>query len=350
LATPLYVATLLYAGTPLDVPSRCGQGAQWEAGVTQTLAQDVCRICAQAGGEVFCAREMMFGQREEFAYFQCPNCRCLQIRDIPPDLARHYPDSYYSLHAPLVQPTRLGRWRWQLEGRLRRSLLNFGRGRRSRIFEWMRRTSTDFDAAILDVGCGRGKLLHELSLFGFRDLTGADPFVAGELRYANGIVVHKCELSALERRFDLIMMHHTLEHVPQQLETLLAARERLQPGRFLLLRVPVADCHAWKKYGVHWFALDAPRHLYLHTEKSIRWLAEQSGLTLTGVEWDSGAHQFWGSEQYLKDIPLRSSHSHYDNPRGSMFSRADLRRFESESRRLNAAGEGDSACFYLQRS
>ncbi|HKO93926.1 MAG TPA: class I SAM-dependent methyltransferase [Polyangiaceae bacterium] len=314
------------------------------------LTEDVCRICGHAGGEVFRAREMMFGLREEFAYFQCPSCRCLQIRDIPPDLGRHYPENYYSLNAPLVQPVLLDRWRWRWEGRLRRSLLNFGHGRRSRIFQWMRRTNTDFGSAILDVGCGRGKLLNELSLFGFRDLTGADPFVAEELRYASGVVVHKCELSALERRFDLIMMHHTFEHVPDPLETMLAARERLQPGRFLLLRVPVTDCHAWRKYGVHWFALDAPRHLYLHTEKSIRWLAEHTGLQLAGVEWDSGAHQFWGSEQYLNDIPHHSPRSHNEDPRGSMFSRADVRHFEKESRRLNAAGQGDAACFYLQRS
>jgi SAM-dependent methyltransferase len=293
---------------------------------------------------------MMFGLREEFAYFQCPNCRCLQIRDIPADLARHYPDNYYSLHAPLAQPALLGRGRWWLEGRLRRSLLNFGRGRRARIFQWLRRTGTQFDSAILDVGCGRGKLLHELSLFGFEDLTGADPFVAHELRHPSGVMVHKCELSALPRRFDLIMMHHTFEHVPNPLETLAAARERLQPGRFLLLRIPVADCHAWRTYGVNWFALDAPRHLFLHTEKSIRWLAERAGLTLRGVEWDSGAHQFWGSEQYLNDIPHRSPRSHEDNPGGSIFSRADIRRFERESRELNAVGQGDSACFYLQRS
>jgi SAM-dependent methyltransferase len=314
---------------------------------------DECRICHHVGGgEVFAVREMMFGLREEFVYFQCPSCRCLQIRDMPADMSPYYPDNYYSLHAKLVQPGgRLRRAARFVESRFRRRVTNrlFGRSRRTRIFDWMRRTGTEYGSAILEVGCGRGKLLHELHLFGFRDLTGVDPFVARELRYDNGIVVHKRELTELDRRYDLIMMHHTFEHLPQPHATLAAAYERLQPGRFLLLRIPVVDCHAWRRYGVNWFALDAPRHLYLHSEKSLRWLAERSGFSVERVEYDSGAHQFWGSEQYVRDIPHHSPSSHQDNPSGSMFTRKQLREFERKSRELNSAGQGDAACFYLRR-
>ena len=313
------------------------------------MTQNICRICGAEGGEVFKVREMMFGLRTEFEYFQCPRCRCLQIGVIPDDLGKYYPDNYYSMHTKLPAPGPLGRALWRVEGRARLSLGNFGSGRRRRIFNWMRGTNTNFGASILDVGCGRGKLLHELRLFGFEHLTGADPFVSGELRYDSGVVVHKCELSELEQRFDLIMMHHTFEHVPDPRATLAAARERLNPGKFLLLRVPVVDCFAWQKYGVNWFALDAPRHLYLHTPASMRLLAELEGFTLANVEWDSGAHQFWGSEQYSRDIPHRSPSSHEDNPKGSIFTRGELREYERKSRELNRVAQGDSACFYLRR-
>lgn len=315
-------------------------------------AEDACRICGNvAGNQAVRAREMMFGLRESFDYFQCAACRCLQIRQIPADMARYYPDNYYSMQTRLPATPGAGLAALvRMEAWLRRHVTNriWGNTRRTRIFDWMHGTDTPRDAAILDVGCGRGKLLHELRALGFVDLTGADPFVAEATRHSNGIVIHKSELSALERKFDLIMMHHTFEHVPDPEATMRAAAERLVPGRYLLLRIPVADCYAWRHYGVNWFALDAPRHFYLHTERSIACLAERTGFSVERVVYDSGAHQFWGSEQYLRDIPHRSPTSHEDNPKGSMFSRAQIRDYERRSRALNVSGEGDSACFYLR--
>src|SRR6478752_5421007 len=57
--------------------------------------QRVCRICASNGPHPhFVVREMMFGTREPFDYFECSNCKTLQIVDVPADLARHYPTDY----------------------------------------------------------------------------------------------------------------------------------------------------------------------------------------------------------------------------------------------------------------
>src|SRR5687767_3710530 len=60
----------------------------------------LCRICgAVSDTPPLSAREQMFGTGESFDYFQCSECGCLQIREIPDDLGRHYPSSYYSLNA-----------------------------------------------------------------------------------------------------------------------------------------------------------------------------------------------------------------------------------------------------------
>lgn len=40
--------------------------------------------------------EMMFGFGEEFAYFECSKCGCLQISEIPVDISKYYPSDYYS--------------------------------------------------------------------------------------------------------------------------------------------------------------------------------------------------------------------------------------------------------------
>ena len=314
---------------------------------------DPCRICGHAEGhQAFVAREMMFGLRHEFAYFQCASCRCLQIREIPADMTPYYPEHYYSMQAELPKAGgTLQRAAAVLEGTFRRKVSNrvLGGARRTKIFDWLRGTDTTPRSAILDVGCGRGKLLHELHQFGFTDVTGVDPFVAKEIRYDNGIVVHKCELGELSRSFDLIMMHHTFEHVADQEGTMAAAFARLRPGRYLLLRIPLVDGFAWKHYGTDWFSLDAPRHFYLHTEKSIRLLADRTGFVVERVVYDSASHQLWASEQYRRGIPHRSPTSYEEDPGKSIFTAEQIREFERRAAELNEKREGDAACFYLRR-
>jgi hypothetical protein len=56
-----------------------------------------CRICGNdTGNVVHHCSEKMYGLGDEFDYFQCQNCACLQIEEIPPDLGKYYPDDYYS--------------------------------------------------------------------------------------------------------------------------------------------------------------------------------------------------------------------------------------------------------------
>ncbi len=310
---------------------------------------DSCRICGNSeGNREFRPREMMFGLRDEFAYFQCAACGCLQIRDFPPDMARFYPANYYSMEAKLPFPKgfpldSLRRW----ESLFRLRVHNFGNTKRRQIFDWLRGAGVDFDSNILDVGCGRGKLLHQLRLDGFRRLTGLDPFVAGELRYANGITVHKHTLAEHQGAYDLIMMHHSFEHMPGQLGMLRDAARLLAPGGTLLLRIPVVSV-TWREYGIDWLQLDAPRHFFLHSPKSLSLLAAQAGLAVDRTVYDSKGSQFWGSEQYRRGIPHRDPRSYGENPKASVFSPREIRAFERRARELNARGEGDTACFYLR--
>jgi hypothetical protein len=77
-------------------------------------------------------------------------------------------------------------------------------------------------------------------------------------------------------------------------------------------------------------------------------LASRSGFTITDVRYDSSAFQFWGSEQYLRGIPLRSPRSYAENPGRSIFSPKQIADFERRARELNEAGQGDQAGFFLQ--
>lgn len=56
-----------------------------------------CRLCKAEGMfESYLVREMMQNTGEEFEYFVCGECNCLQIAKIPSDLGKYYGRDYYS--------------------------------------------------------------------------------------------------------------------------------------------------------------------------------------------------------------------------------------------------------------
>ncbi len=200
------------------------------------------------------------------------------------------------------------------------------------------------------MGCGLGDRLLELAKDGLRNLTGIDPFIKTDLHYESGVRVWKRELSEFEGCFDFIMLHHAFEHMPDPAAALGHLHRLLRPGSTLLIRIPVADSWAWRHYGVTWFQLDAPRHLFLHTRESMERLAERAGFRIREVIHDSLIDQFIYSEQYRRGIPLYAEGSWELDPDNGMFSEAELDEFRHRTRELNAGGEGDQACFYLESS
>ena len=295
---------------------------------------------------------MMFGLREPFQYLECARCGCLHIDRIPEDLSRHYPVGYYS-HAPLRDSA--------LKSYLRRRWFEHHGGWPNIIGsavtwlkgvpwfpESLRRVSRT--AAVLDVGCGTGLMLLQLRDAGFRDLTGVDPYVHSDLHYRGGVAVLKRPLAALARTYDVVMLHHSFEHVEDPHETLRELSRLVAPGGSVLIRMPVARCHAWDLFGTDWVQIDAPRHLVVHSEASMRLLARTAGFEVTEVVYDSTAFQFWGSVQYQQDIPLWSERSYVVNPGRSLFTAAQIRAWEDQAAELNAAGRGDQACFYLRKT
>jgi SAM-dependent methyltransferase len=306
-----------------------------------------CAICGNRDGTTHRVREMMFGTRSEFDYFRCDGCGCLQlVTDV--DVATHYPVHY---HAYQVQPRRTG-----LRGQLRR-LRNQGVFGGNAIGQalnavapypvpgahrWFRIMGTGRQSRILDVGCGAAELLLDLSAAGFTKLTGVDPFLPDELLARLPSFVRKIGLSEVSGEFDVVMLHHVLEHMPDHGAALDQVSRVLRPGGYCLIRIPVIPSQAWERYREHWVQIDAPRHLLIHSEKSLAMAAMRAGLRLERIEYDSTDFQFAGSELYERDVPLTEL--------ATAYSRAEIRRFRREARRLNRSRRGDQAAFYFRKA
>jgi len=294
---------------------------------------------------------MMFGTRDEFDYLECAECGTVQIAKIP-DLASYYPQSYYSFEAG--EPT--GGLKQQLS---RLATIAFYRSRRlpfssffftigdlkARLIDRsLGLTSVVHldpprDARILDVGWGSAELLRVLAELGFTSLTGIDKFLTKE-SIEGGIALRAAEISDVDGEFDLVMFHHSLEHVPNPIAALEDAYRLLAVGGTCLVRIPLLS-YAWEKYGVNWVGLDPPRHLVLMSESTTRNIAEEAGFEVAEVVYDSTSFQFSASEKYSLDIPLVGS--------DELFPKRRLREWNKEAKRLNRLGRGDQAAFFLKK-
>jgi SAM-dependent methyltransferase len=301
-------------------------------------------------------REMMFGTRERFHYARCKQCGALVLLDAPTDLTSYYPAGYYSLGPPAIAEGH------GFAGRLRRArsdaLLRLPVAFADRLVEakrvppffgWLAGRGVSTSASVVDVGSGSGKTLLHMARHGFTALLGVDPHLAKEGRVGS-VRLRRQGVDQLTGRFDVAMLNHVLEHLPEPRAVLATMRDRLTSGGTLVIRVPLADSWAARNYGPDWVQIDAPRHLVLPTEAGIAAAARASGLRVWRSFRDSGALQFWGSEQYRRDIPLRDPASWAEAPLLSVFSQDQIDRWGDEARRLNRRRQGDSAVFVITRA
>ena len=318
----------------------------------------VCRICRNDAGNVtYTALEMMLGLREPFDYFECKACGCLQIAGFPDNMARYYPEGYYSYKSiPRLSDNFLIRWIKHHRIRHQSGDRNlFGRflsltTKTPVFYEYFKNAGVTPRSRILDVGCGFGKLLLWMKREGFNNILGIDPFIGETINYPNGLTILKKELKELNEVFDFIMLHHAFEHMPDPWGTLQQLCRITRPGGTILLRIPLVSSYAWQTFGINWIALDAPRHFYLHTPKSMTYLAEKSGFEIRKIVYDSFEIQFWGSIQYQKNISLTDPESYLNNKKNPLFSKRELHEFKRRSIQLNRDKTGDAAGFYLVKT
>lgn len=301
---------------------------------------NTCKICGNGHNNKFhTLKEMMFGTKHLFQYLECADCGTIQLLSPPNfDLNAYYPDDYYA-YVPLSKSSGFRQVLKKIRWRLYNSF--DAKPFRPLYGDWLKRANVRLDDRIADVGCGNGQLLYEMYASGFTNLVGIDPFIERSKYLNPSLSLLKSSIFEIEDAFDYMMMHHAFEHMDKPKEVLQKANELLKPGKQLLIRIPITDGEAWQTYGIHWVQLDPPRHIFIHSVKSIELLAEQTGFEVSQIIYDSEAFQFWASEAIMRDVsPMKAQ---------GMFTKKELKDYSKKAMQLNQIGKGDQACFYLTK-
>lgn len=305
-----------------------------------------CSICQETSdNKIYVVREMQLGLRESFTYSLCGNCNTLQLRNPPASLDTYYPyRDYYafsgkrSLFSWIISNASFHRK--GLSYHLLKQIFSLDYGLVS-----IGRLNPKYESSILDVGSGGGSTLISLKGLGFKDLTGIDPFLDNERTEPIRIFKSTLEEFQSDKSFDIIMFHHSLEHVPDPLKTLKAAKNLLKDHGTILIRTPVVT-YAFEKYGSNWFQIDAPRHFFIYSLTGIEALAKTAGLKVIDTYYDSTDAQFFWSKKYQQDISMKD----YKHNLKARLRRRIYSPHLKQVVKLNRDRKGDQAVFYMQKN
>jgi SAM-dependent methyltransferase len=88
----------------------------------------------------------------------------------------------------------------------------------------------------------------------------------------------------LAGRYDVVSMHHYLEHTREQMEELDAARALLQPGGYLLIELPDPESSYGRLLGRYWVPWFQPQHQHLISVKNLTEALQARGMAVVAVE------------------------------------------------------------------
>lgn len=246
--------------------------------------KNTCRICFFESNEnVFSLEEVRQNTKETFDYFKCTNCGSVQIATIPSEMDKYY-ENYYSLERVAAEK--------KLRSIIRREVFKYRLSNQSlfgkfvsilnpNMFAWIRPKTFHFNSSILDIGCGNGSLLHKMAESGFTNLTGVDPFIKfSKIDIVNDVKINlfKEQFTNLSDKYDIIMLHHVLEHIENQHDFFTNIKRIMHPNSKIIFVLPIISDMLWNIYGIKSFQFeDIPRHLYIHSQKSFEWMIMKYG-------------------------------------------------------------------------
>lgn len=150
-------------------------------------------------------------------------------------------------------------------------------------------------STILDIGCGNGNLLKQLSEIGHH-VYGIEPD-QNAASFKSGLNIYQGTAEEIPRQlmlqqFDVVTMTHVLEHCINPVAALNNVYHLLRPNGYLICEVPNNASVGFQYAGVTWEMFDVPRHLHFFTPSSLQAISEKSGFKIVDVAFNGYCRQF----------------------------------------------------------
>jgi 2-polyprenyl-3-methyl-5-hydroxy-6-metoxy-1,4-benzoquinol methylase len=200
---------------------------------------------------------------EIFHYYRCSKCSLVFMANIPADMAPFYRKGYQPMPSSVAGLRNLaGKEKFRLD-----ELLKLKRG-----------------GKLLEIGPWIGIFSINAKDAGFEvEAIENDQACVDFLGSAVGIKAFQSNnpahmLANMERQYDVIVLWHSLEHLPTPWLVIENASKALKPGGILLIAIPNIDGYDSRVMGDKWLHLDAPRHLYFYPPEALSALCQQFDL------------------------------------------------------------------------
>jgi len=263
----------------------------------------LCGLCgADDARRLFRDRDRQLNIEGRFDVVRCRNCQLVYVNPRPrQDAILRYYSGYRPAGAGGPCPSAKDRRRFRLwlrtitGNRLKVALANMN------VPRWFC-LERDTPGAVIDIGCGEGGVLRELSKQGW-ETYGIELDEQAAKRAAEvtpNVFCGQLERASLpSNRFDLAIFHHSLEHLPQPLASLREVRRVLKEGGEVLIEVPNLQSPQARVFGQRWVGWDLPRHLYHFSALTLKQMLEEAGFSDPEVWQAPAPGHFAASLQYL---------------------------------------------------
>ena len=161
---------------------------------------------------------------------------------------------------------------------------------------------------VLDIGCGVGFLVELATKMGY-NAQGIDPSMAArfarEERGLNIIQGNLFEAKFPDKRFDIIVMNHVLEHISEPVPLLREVNRILKNDGIFITCQPNIRSLMFFIQKANWYPLQPQEHLWQFTPKSVALLLEKGNFTVVKSIITSVDHRpYIGLKGIIKKIIL----------------------------------------------
>jgi 2-polyprenyl-3-methyl-5-hydroxy-6-metoxy-1,4-benzoquinol methylase len=247
-------------------------------------------------------KEMSFGSRDKFNYLLCDACGSLSIVEIPKNIENYY-SNYPNLNKTFNNLSFLNKIIYNyilsknnyISKKLCESLNSY----QSLSFKSIHPYKLTKKMKILDVGCGNGEFIQHLNCLGYYNSKGIDPFFNPKNTTSN---VEQNDILNLNEKFDLIMFHHSFEHIYNFFEVSKKISKLLNTDGLCIIRMPNIESFSFNRFKKHWDGIHAPFHIALPSTKGMNLLFKDSNLQLIEKRWEQPFHLIFYSLNHEIDI------------------------------------------------